>query len=166
MTELHNFFENKEKANLKENVLIIIFSISMLITLNFPLSFFILVILFAFIELIIYFVERNIIKRLWFFTIILAIIDTITTYYMVLYKKIAIEVNPFVIFLWNNFGVFGEIIRIVMLIGIFSFSYNRLNTGNKRQQLMAIFFILFICLVWFIVVFSNIFQLMQYLAIR
>jgi hypothetical protein len=170
---MNNLFEKKSRPSTDEVILIIIMAIFMLLTLNFPLTFAIFLLSFIGMGYIKLFYSKiktgkkeiDFVLKIWITALIFTIIDTLSTYYMVHIEKMAIEMNPFVVFLWNNFGlVWGEIIRLCFIAFIYLFSYNRLTVGNEKQRFVAKMFIYFIAILWLIVITINLSQLVIYIT--
>lgn len=90
------------------------------------------------------------------FVILFCIADTILTHLSVNYYQIAIEINPAVVFLWDNLGiVFGEIIRLSLASLFFITMFDRLNCKNKVQSFVAGIIIICSFLLWLLVVIWN-----------
>lgn len=89
------------------------------------------------------------------------LLDTLLTYYAVFIYGKAIELNPIVKFLWS-YGVVGESIRIMWVLGIFLFVHKKLNSNNKKMILASKIWLIFISVIWFVVVMNNILQLLLF----
>jgi len=154
-----------------EWVLIIVFSVSMLWSLNYPNSVGIAFSCFLFALLIdsyfknVKFREKvnKIAEYLMIFVMFMAIIDTISTYYSVHYVKIANEANPVINFLWNEFGVVGgEFFRITIGALALLIIYKKTQSNNKIQSFLAVLLTIFCLVLWTAVLINNLSQIYVY----
>lgn len=88
------------------------------------------------------------------------LLDTFLTYYAVHFLKVAGEGNPFVVFLWDNLGLFwGELVRYLLVGGLFILLINRLDSKNQKASRVAFGLIIFVLFVWSLVICNNLWQL-------
>lgn len=151
-----------------ELTFVIVFSIAFISTVNFPLTISILI-GFALILALISFVHKSIKKDRIKKTIsgyliiivpILFVIDACLTYYSVLHTKIANEANPFVLFLWYNFGtIWGEVSRMLIFLGLMTILFYMNKSPNEKRRSASSYLLLFMYFMWILVVTSNTIQL-------
>jgi len=99
-------------------------------------------------------------KFFYFGTIFLLILDTLSTWYAVILTKVANEINPVNIFLWDTFGYdIGECIRLSILAFIFIVIYVKSDSKNEKIQFTTDFLIIFLFSIWVMVVVNNVYQL-------
>jgi hypothetical protein len=158
-----------KKLTIKDKVYLSIIIFTLFLTFNFPITISIMVVSILLIESFSKLIKKLLsgkskIKWIFFGIIFLAIADTLLTYYMVLWKKVAYEFNPFVLIIWENFGVFfGEILRILIISFLLGISYFMLKKGNEKQVFASKVLFLFIFCIWFIVVCINLYQFLVFL---
>jgi hypothetical protein len=154
-----------------EWIAIVVFAVSMLITLNYPLCapltlITILLLLIGEHFLINEQFRKKTVKiSRWLFILllILFITDALSTYYMVLIEKVAYEGNPIVVWLWDNCGVIlGEIIRISVALSMFSLVFYKLNPSKPKQSLLAVLVLFFMIFAWIITDYNNLSLLFEY----
>jgi hypothetical protein len=155
----------EDKITILEYIVIIAFSIIMLLTLNYPLSMYLgLVTLGIGTAIQKLYKKKAFIKRhsskLFYSVIIMFILDTLSTYYSVIYKGFAVEGNQFVLFLWDKLGyTIGEDVRIIMFLGILLVT--RYHTKHKlhKRRFAGFIFLIFINLLWVAVLINNFYWL-------
>lgn len=95
-------------------------------------------------------------KKTLIVVFIMFILDSLSTYYSVLYEKIAFEGNPSVLFLWGKFGiVVGEFIRIISFILIFGLIYLKYDSKNPKVRILAYCLTVFCFMAWFFTLINN-----------
>jgi hypothetical protein len=88
------------------------------------------------------------------------ILDTLSTWYVVILTKVANEINPVNIFLWDTFGYdIGECIRLSILAFIFIVIYVKSDSKSDKVQFTTDFLIIFLFSIWVMVVVNNVYQL-------
>lgn len=169
--KLPNFLGKPTKPSLPEWVMISAFFITMLITWIMPIAIFAGFSSFAIFMLSREFLRDEKFKKkaiyfgdmIFVALILMFLIDTSSTYYMVLIEKVAIEANPFVVFMWNNFGIlFGEIIRLSMGFTVFIFTKKKLRNQNPKVALTAMIMMVIMFFTWVWVLDNNISILYTY----
>ena len=168
------------KIEKEEWVGILTFSLAMLITLNFPISLFLTIIVsicfFIIKKVVIFFIgdSKEFFKSLskWgkfflIFWIVLFFIDTFLTWLAVHYIGFATEYNLFAVLLWGTFGyLVGELFRIILFICAIFYPlwiFNHAKEGERRI-FVAFAFSLAGWLLYGYVVIHNFLVLLSYLC--
>lgn len=103
-------------------------------------------------------------KRLLFISLLCLIaLDTISTYYVVFVSGIGYEKNPYILFLWNNFGVIGgESIRFGLIAFMFKINNSYVNSKSKKKVKIGIYTYYFHILVWSVTIGMNLSAILRY----
>jgi hypothetical protein len=160
---------SSEKTTPLEWFAIIMFSILMLLTLNFPFAF--LFTMIFFIVVLIYDQKKRNIKEFNHVGTISIIImflfysiDFLQTYLAVRYLKIARETNPFILRSWEVLGYYhAEVFRVTFFtMFLFIPLLILVNSKDNKKMIFSYLLILYYLSTWIIVLINNFWVIFEY----
>jgi hypothetical protein len=165
-----------EKLSTEEKIALTSFSLALLITLHYLIAVSFMVLITAG-----YFILKKITKKydkspkkffkkisnlskvFLIFFFIFFIIDEFLTWIAVWKLKIAIELNPFSVWLWNSCGYFlGEVIRFNILAFIFILMWVFANSKDNKKILISFGFSIVGFFFWLYAIISNLWVLFNF----
>ena len=104
-------------------------------------------------------------KSFLFYSLLFLIaLDTISTYYVVFISGIGYEKNPYILFLWNTFGVFlGETIRFSMIGLMFKINNSYVNSKIKKKIKIGFYSFYFQIFLWSLTIGMNLSAIISFI---